>query len=160
MGLLLDVKNTTGERRHPALNGTLLTTRGTHIQDLGRRAKKNHMTVQNCHVEEIQVKLRVLFIEMLGVFFIEFLNSSCGIDELLLAGKKGVAGGTDLNLNGLVYGTELNFIAAGALCIDLMIYGMDIGFHYSLSLQKTCSHQAIINFTVNNFTLLPVLFFF
>jgi len=78
---------------------------------------------------------------MLGVFFLEFLNTACGIDEFLLTCKKRMAGGTDFNFDCLVYRTELNFITTSALGFNLMVCGMDIWFHYSLSLQKTCSQS-------------------
>jgi len=88
---------------------------------------------------EYSLKLCALFLEMLGVFLIEFLNTSGSINQLLLAGKKGVTGRTDLNFDCLVHRTKFYFIAAGTLGHNLMICGMDIRFHRTLSLQKTNS---------------------
>ena len=48
------------------------------------------------------------------VFLIKLLNTSSGVNKLLLAGEKWMTGGTNLNLNGLVYRTKLYFIATGA----------------------------------------------
>jgi len=76
---------------------------------------------------------------MLSVFFLELLNTTCGINKFLLTGKKRMAGRTNFNFDCLVYRTKLNFITTGALGINLMVSGMDIGFHCTLSLQKTYS---------------------
>jgi hypothetical protein len=67
--------------------------------------------------------------EMLGVLLVELLDPAGGIDQFLLAGEKGMAGGTDFHLDLLVNGAELNLVAAGALGLDLVIGGMDISFH-------------------------------
>ena len=66
---------------------------------------------------------------MLGVFFIKLLDTSCGVNEFLLAGKKRMAGRTYLHLYLFVHGSEFNFIAAGTLGLDLMVSGMDVRFH-------------------------------
>ena len=86
-----------------------------------------------------QKKLCVLLLEMLGVFFLELLNTTCGINKFLLAGEKRMTGRADFDFDCLVYRTKLYFIAAGALGINLVVCGMDIGFHCTLSLRKTCS---------------------
>jgi hypothetical protein len=49
------------------------------------------MTVSNRHVDKKQ-KLSVLFCEVLGVFLIELLNTTGGVNQFLLAGEKGMAG--------------------------------------------------------------------
>ena len=69
---------------------------------------------------------------MLGIFLLELLDAAGRVDQFLLAGKKRMTGGTDLDLHLGEHGTELNFIAAGACCLDLMVFRMDIGFHCRL----------------------------
>ncbi len=105
-----------------------------------KRTKKIHMAVRHRHVDKSK-NLRVLFLEMFGVFFLELLNTAGGIYKFLLAGKKRMAGRTDLDFDCLVNRTKLYFITTGTLGLNLMVCGMDIGFHYSLSLQKTCSQH-------------------
>jgi len=86
-------------------------------------------------------KSGVLFSEMLGVFLIKLLNTTCSINQFLFAREKRMAGRADLDLDGLVNGTKFNFIAAGTPGLDLMIGGMNIRFHCRLNLQKTCSQH-------------------
>jgi len=86
-------------------------------------------------------KLCVLFGEMLGVFLLKLLNTTCSINQFLFARKKRMAGRANLNLNGLVDGTKLNFVTAGASGRNLMVWGMNIRFHCTLNLQKTCSQH-------------------
>ena len=86
-------------------------------------------------------KLCVLFCEMLGVFLLKLFNTTCSINQFLFARKKRMAGRAYLNLNGLVNGTKLNFVAAGASGRNLMVWGMNIRFHCTLNLQKTCSQH-------------------
>ncbi len=105
-----------------------------------KRTKKIHMAVRHRHVDKSE-NLRVLFLEMFGVFFLELLNTAGSIYELLLAGKKRMAGRTDLNFYCLVNRTKLYFITTGTLGLYFMICGMDIRFHCTLSLQKTCSQH-------------------
>lgn len=101
-----------------------------------KRTKKIHMAVRHRHVDKSE-NLRVLFLEMFGVFFLELLNSAGSIYELLFTGKKRMAGRTYLDFDCLVNRTKLYFITTGTLGLNLMVCGMDIRFHYSLSLQKT-----------------------
>lgn len=105
-----------------------------------KRTKKIHMAVRHRHVDKSE-NLRVLFLEMFGVFFLELLNTAGGVYELLLAGKKRMAGRTDFNFDFLINRTKLYFITTGTFGLNLMVCGMDIRFHYSLSLQKTCSQH-------------------
>jgi len=104
-------------------------------------------------------KLCVLFGEMLGVFLLKLLNTTCSINQFLFARKKRMAGRANLNLNGLVNGTKLNFVTAGASGRNLMVWGMNIRFHCTLNLQKTCSQHGDEYITTNNFLVLPVLTF-
>jgi len=75
--------------------------------------------------------LLFVFLVELGVFLFEFLDSTCSINQFLLAGEKGVAGGTDFNLHFTVDRAELEFIAAGTDSIYFMVFWMDIRFHFS-----------------------------
>ena len=59
---------------------------------------------------------------------IESVNTSAGIDELLLAGKVGMALGADLDADVFLRGTSLDHIAAGASDDRLFVLRMDV-FH-------------------------------
>ena len=101
-------------------------------------------------VDRRQIKLRLgnprqtveplvvpLLRKVLGITLLELLDSTCGVDELLLAGEERVAGGADLNFNLVQYGTELELGATGTGCRNLFIIRMNVGFHNSLVLQHT-----------------------
>ncbi len=75
-------------------------------------------------------KLFFVFLVELGVFLFEFLNSTCSINQFLLAGEEGMTGGTDFNLHFTIDGAELKFIATGTNSIDFMVFWMDIRFHF------------------------------
>lgn len=83
--------------------------------------------------------LLVFLGEVLGVFFIELLNPPCRVDKLLLAGKKRMACGTDLDMNLLFDRSEFKFAAAGALCHYLVVLRVYVGFHCLRCLRKTFS---------------------
>lgn len=84
-------------------------------------------------MEKKRKNLLFVFLVKLGVFLFEFLNSTCSINQFLLAGEKGVTAGTDFNLHFTVDGAELEFIAAGTDSIDFMVFWMDIRFHFFAS---------------------------
>jgi hypothetical protein len=73
---------------------------------------------------------------VVGIFLFEFFNPPGSIDQFLLSGKERMAGGTDFNPYFVHHGTEFEFVAAGTNSGDLMIGGMDIGFHGKHSLDK------------------------
>ena len=67
------------------------------------------------------------------VFFLEFFDTAGCIDELLLAGKIGVASRTNFHPHLALNGSEFKFTAAGADRLNIMIGGMGIWFHDSSS---------------------------
>jgi len=64
-----------------------------------------------------------------AVFLVEALDAACGINELLLAGKEGMAGRTDFNLDILYRRTGLDDIAARTGNGGEFVFGMDTLFH-------------------------------
>jgi hypothetical protein len=61
---------------------------------------------------------------------IELVDSAGSVDELLLAGKQGVAGGTDFDADFRQRGAGGERIAAGAVDASLRIpFGVDLLFH-------------------------------
>ena len=81
----------------------------------------------------IKIRLFLVFLvflgQMLGIFFLEFLNSSGSVDQFLLAGKKRMACGTDFNTDLVTHRTEFKLASAGALCLNLVVFRMDFRFH-------------------------------
>lgn len=59
----------------------------------------------------------------------EFLDAASGVDELLLAGKEGMAGGADADLNVLLGGTSVIDRSAGAGNLGLAIIRVNVRFH-------------------------------
>ena len=109
------------------------------------KEQKNRMT-ENCHAVLTTGRLRALLCEMLGVFFLEFFNTTSCINQLLLAGEKRMAGRTDFNFNALVDRAQFYLVTAGAFCLDLMILRMDVRFHCILGLQRIYSHNSELLF--------------
>lgn len=66
-----------------------------------------------------------------GVLFLELLHPAFGIQELLLAGKEGMAGGADVHPDVLLIGGDLIMRPAGAGGRGLKVFGMDSFFHIS-----------------------------
>ena len=77
-----------------------------------------------------------------AVTLIEAIHASCSVDQLLLTGKKRVAGGTDFHVQVALFGRAgLERFAAGAGNVDLYVFGVNSWFHYSFStLSIQCSH--------------------
>lgn len=70
------------------------------------------------------------FLLKLGVFLLEALHAACRIDQLLFAGKIGVAFGADFDGEVLGKGRHrLNLIAAGARDGDKVHFGVNVCFH-------------------------------
>ena len=67
---------------------------------------------------------------MVGILLHKFFNPAGGVNQFLLTGKKGMAGGAYLNLHFRIDRSKLYFIPAGTLCCNLMVLGMDIFFHF------------------------------
>jgi hypothetical protein len=59
----------------------------------------------------------------------EPFDTACGVYQLLLARKEGVAGGTDFNLDIPGGGTGFDYVPAGAGDFSQFILGMDAVFH-------------------------------
>ncbi len=60
----------------------------------------------------------------------EALDSTRGVDQLLLAGKEGMAGGADLHMDVAFVGRAgLESAPAGAIDVHELVGGMDLGFH-------------------------------
>ena len=69
----------------------------------------------------------------LAVTFVEAIDASCGIDQLLLTRKERVAGRTDFDVQvALAGGAGLERLAAGAANGNLVIFGMNSWFHLTL----------------------------
>ena len=69
---------------------------------------------------------------------VEALNTSAGVNQLLLAGIERVALGADFNTNILLGGTSLNYIAASALDGGRLIIGMNALFQVLLTSALIC----------------------
>lgn len=68
------------------------------------------------------------------VFLVEALNSSCGIDDLLLTREEGVTFVAKLNPQGLACGTGRKRVTTGARDLGIReIFRMDFLFHWLLS---------------------------
>jgi hypothetical protein len=66
-----------------------------------------------------------------AVALFEAINAATGIDQLLLAGVKGVALGADFNPEVALDGAGLKRFAASAANDALAVYGVDIFLHKS-----------------------------
>ena len=68
----------------------------------------------------------------LAVTLLEPLHTTCGINELLLAGEKRMAGGADLSIDFRAGRSGLESVATQALYGDLRIHGVNTFFHFFL----------------------------
>jgi hypothetical protein len=67
-----------------------------------------------------------------AVTLVEAIHAPRGIDQLLLAGKERVAGGTDLHVQVALLGrARLERLAAGAGNGYINVFGVNSWFHYS-----------------------------
>jgi hypothetical protein len=64
------------------------------------------------------------------VFLPEPFDAAGGVDEFLLAGEEGVAGGTNFYLDVLERGTGFNYIPAGAGNGGRLVFGVYLLFHF------------------------------
>jgi hypothetical protein len=65
-----------------------------------------------------------------SVLATEFVNSTAGIDDLLLAGVKRMTRGTHFNKEILAErGTRREFVATTTSHLDVSVIGMNVGFH-------------------------------
>ena len=95
---------------------------------------------------------------MLGVFLVELLDPARRIHQLLLAGKKGMAGGTDFYIDFFVHGTKFKFAAASAFVNNLVVFGMNVRFHGCPSLRKKIPSGKQVN--QGKFIIYPLTIFF
>src|SRR5579884_18253 len=65
----------------------------------------------------------------LGHPALEALDAAAGVDQLLLAGVEGVAGGADLDVDLGLGGASRELVAARAGDVGLDVLGMDFGLH-------------------------------
>lgn len=83
------------------------------------------------HVVGYREKLFIFFFgQVLGIFFLEFLNTTGRINQFLLAGEKRMTCGTDFNMYVFFDGTKFEFTAAGALGNYLMVFRMYSRLHF------------------------------
>lgn len=82
--------------------------------------------------------------KMLCITLLVLLNTTCSIDELLLAGKKRMTGRTNLNLHLLDNRSYFNLISAGTGCGNFMIFWMYTFFH---SYYSSIAHMGDNQFT-------------
>jgi hypothetical protein len=68
---------------------------------------------------------------------VESLNASSGIDQLLFAREKWMAGRTEFQSYFRLGGASLKFVPAGAGYEHFVILGMNFFFHFNLILQAT-----------------------
>jgi hypothetical protein len=66
----------------------------------------------------------------LAVALLEPLDATCGVDQLLLAGEKRVAGRTDLGIDFRLGRTGFKGVAAKALYRNIDVFGVDSFFHF------------------------------
>jgi hypothetical protein len=64
-----------------------------------------------------------------GIFFLEFLNATRGINQFLFPCEIGMTGGTNLDLHLFIHRSEFDLIAASANSFDLIIFWMGIWLH-------------------------------
>jgi len=94
-----------------------------------QKDKKNHMAREYLTMWFEKHLLLVFLFQMLGVFLVELLDPPCGIDQLLFPSEEGVTGGTDFNMDFLIDRSQFKFTTAGTLCLNLMVFRMNIRFH-------------------------------
>jgi hypothetical protein len=76
----------------------------------------------------------------------EFLNATCGVHDLLLAGVERMALGTDFDVEiATSGGAGLELVAATAGDSHVRIIWMNIGFHARVSFSSFWAKGAIIN---------------
>ena len=67
------------------------------------------------------------------ILLAEALNAAGGVNQLLLAGKEGVAGGTNFHLDVPGGGTGFDYIPTGTVNFGHLIFGMNLLFHVQSS---------------------------
>lgn len=88
------------------------------------------MTTRAVVMWQKRKNLFFVFLVELGVFLFEFFDSTSSIDQFLFAGEEGMTGGTDFDLHFTVDRSEFKLVAAGTDSIYLMVFWMDIRFHF------------------------------
>ena len=90
----------------------------------------------------IQIGLFVFLVQL--VFATETLNTTGGVNQLLLAGEERMTVGANFNVDGLPGRTSLVLGATGTGNLELVIFRMDTGFH-NLVLYRIFSFSNHIN---------------
>lgn len=85
-----------------------------------RRLQKKRSTVRGA----------LLLLVLHTVLLQEFLNTAFGVNDLLLAGEKRMAGGANLDVNVLTGRSRFDDITTGAGNRGVKIFRMDTGFHH------------------------------
>ena len=84
------------------------------------------------------------FGRLLAITFVEAIDASCGIDQLLFSGKERMASGTDFDVQ-VTFASRagLESFAASAGDRDFNVFGVNSWFHllHSLSAAPSCSLQ-------------------
>lgn len=66
------------------------------------------------------------------VFFLEFLDPARAVDEFLLTGEKGMAGGADFNADFFFRRTRRERVSAGARDHTLVVFRVNVFSHGTL----------------------------
>ena len=81
---------------------------------------------------------------------LEPIDASAGVNQLLLAGKEGMAIAADFHVDLLLGGTDLELIAAGTLDGGHLIVGMNTLFHFFSPRKAYFSHNPYYHKKNNN----------
>ena len=78
----------------------------------------------------VELAVLLLFLSvMLSIALLELLDTTSGINKLLLTGKERMAGRTDFNFHFIIDRSKLKLSTTGTGCFNLLIFRMDITFH-------------------------------
>ena len=101
----------------------------------------------NCDIYEKsphRYAVRTVFL-LQAVFLVETVNTSTGVNKLLLAGVEGMALRADFNLDVLLCGTGCENVATGTADRSLFVLGMDTFLHeFHLSHQISVKRQTAL----------------
>ncbi len=97
-----------------------------------RRIKRGFLRCRQGTTTMQMLKLRFALLgKMFGIALLILLDTTSRVNKLLLAGKKRMAGGADLDFHLVHNRSHLYFISARAHCSDFMIFRVDTFFHNS-----------------------------
>ena len=81
---------------------------------------------------------------------LELVDASAGVNQLLLAGKEGMAIAADFHADVLLGGADLELVAAGTLDGGHLILGMNTLFHFFSPRKPYFSHNPYYHNKSNN----------